>query len=67
MLNNSTNISFLNNLIILAIHLMRRPFQIIAITILHKIPHLHIQRKRPDSHDRPFIERLFIVNNNNIR
>ena len=67
MLNNSTNISFLNNLIILAIHLMRRPFQIIAITILYKIPHLHVQRKGPDSHHRPFIEGLFVISNNNIR
>jgi len=67
MLNNSSNIRFLNNLIILAIHLMRWPFQIVAITILHKIPHLHIQRKRPNSHDRPFIERFFIIGNNNIR
>ena len=67
MLNNSTNISFLNNLIILTIHLMRWPFQIVAITILHKIPHLHVQRKRPDSHHRPFVERLFVISNNNIR
>jgi len=67
MLNNSTNISFLDNLIILAVHFMRRPFQIIAITIFHKIPHVHVQRKRPDSHHRPFIEWLFIIGNNNIR
>jgi len=67
MLNNSTNISFLNNLIILAIHLMRWPFQIVSITILYKIPHLHVQRKRPDSHDRPFIKGLFIICVNNFR